>query len=272
MKVLVLGDVFGEAGRNAVVEKLSILKARYKPNFIIVNAENATHGRVVSAKHAKEIFRAGANVITLGDKVWDYQADIDYFKSQKNIVRPFNLDSEKLNEDIKVFNIGSKKIAVLSFLGKTFMETERRKMTSPYKKMDKILEELVLGKDADAIIVDFHAEASSEKLCFAFKYDGKVSAVYGTHTHIPTADKRILKDGTGYITDVGMCGVQNSAIGMDVEAGIQFMQKNYGDIDKRIFAHPSKAEAGELSGVVFEIDDSTGKTINIEQILPKSFK
>lgn len=210
MKVLVIGDVMGKPGRDAMKEFLDKKKNEY--DFVIVNGENAAAGFGITPKIADEFFDLGVDVITSGNHIWDKKELYPYLDENKNILRPLNYPKgvPGFGYTIKE-NVKGEKIAVINIQGRVFMP----EVDSPFQRIEEVIEEI--KKETKNIIVDFHAEATSEKLAMGWYLDGRVSAVYGTHTHVQTADERILEKGTGFINDVGMTGSHDSIIGMSIE-------------------------------------------------------
>ncbi|UPH70832.1 YmdB family metallophosphoesterase [Abyssibius alkaniclasticus] len=213
MKLLFLGDVMGRAGRTAVAEQLARLRADWALDFIVVNGENATGGMGLSAAHAKELLDAGADCITLGDHAFDQRDMNSALEAEPRIIRPLNYARSAPGVGARLFTTqGGKKVFVAQALGQVFM---KRPFADPFSALDAALKAAPLGQIADAVIVDFHAEATSEKMGMAHWLDGRATMVCGTHTHVPTADARIMPRGTAAISDLGMCGDYNSVIGME---------------------------------------------------------
>jgi metallophosphoesterase (TIGR00282 family) len=262
MNILFCGDVVGKSGRECLARYLPGVIKEHKIDFTIINAENATHGFGLSSKHAEEIFSLGVDVITLGNHSFDRKDIKDYLKLNNKIIRPYNyLLKEEINNNIGIYEKNSLKIMVINILGLLFMKSNID-IEDPFLSMEKILKEYSLKKNVDIIIVDFHAEATSEKNAFGFYFDGKVSAVLGTHTHIPTADARILPKKTAYRTDVGMCGDYKSVIGMSLGSSLKIFTSP--TEKKRL--EPAEGQ-GVLSGNIVNIDKSTGLCNNIQSIL-----
>jgi len=209
IKILFLADIIGKIGRKAVTKELPKLKRKYKPDVVIANAENLAHGIGFTEKTIKEMVEAGVDVFTSGNHAWDRPKSSDLLKDRSYaIIRPDNYPKKKAGLGVYEFKISQNKIIVVNLLGKVFIPDSTH---SPFKAMEKILEEY---KD-EIVIVDFHGEATSEKNAFGLYFDGRVSAVIGTHTHVPTADGRIFDKGTAYVTDAGMIGYYDSVIGAD---------------------------------------------------------
>lgn len=252
MKVLVIGDVMGKAGRNSLKEFLEKKKNHY--DFIIVNGENAAGGFGITKKIAEEFFTWGADVITSGNHIWDKKEVYEYLDEENRLLRPLNYPKGVPGHGyVIVTNKKGEKFGVVNIQGRVFMP----EVDSPFDRIEEVLEDI--RKETKNIIVDFHAEASSEKVAMGYYLDGRVSLVYGTHTHIQTADNRILPKGTAYLTDVGMTGAHDSIIGMSVETVLP----------KFLNSLPSRFEVatGEprINGLELEID-SSGLAVSIERI------
>ncbi|MCA9401534.1 MAG: TIGR00282 family metallophosphoesterase, partial [Candidatus Omnitrophica bacterium] len=211
LNILCIGDIVGRPGRNAFNQSIGDIVLKNKIDAVIVNAENAAGGAGLTSRIAKQFFRSGADVLTLGDHVWDQKELYPYLDEDVPLVRPANfpLGSPGKGWTIITTSLGIK-IAVINLLGRVFM---RYQVLCPFLMIDQIIQEI--SSQADVIIVDFHAETTSEKIAFGHYVNGRVSAVVGTHTHVQTADESILSDGTAYITDLGMTGPYDSVIGQD---------------------------------------------------------
>lgn len=222
MRILFLGDVVGRSGREAVVKHLPVLKETLKPDVVIVNGENAAHGVGITKDICAELYAAGADVITTGNHVWDQREIIPYFDRDPKLLRPINFPKGTIGNGIYVHQTDDgQKIAVINAMGRVFMEP----LDNPFHAVDKAIENLRLGSNVNAIFVDLHAEATSEKLAFAHYFDGRISAIVGTHTHMPTADCQILNGGTAVQSDAGMTGDYNSIIGVKKEVPIHRFTK-----------------------------------------------
>lgn len=250
-----IGDVVGEPGRNAVRDLLPLAKARHAPDFVVVNGENSAGGNGITPRLAIELMRYGADVITLGDHAWDQKEILPYFATEPRIIRPFNYPDGTPGAGHVVVQGNGKSLGVINAQGRTFMKPE---LDNPFRLIDPIIGRI--RQETICIIVDFHAEATSEKVAFGRYLDGRVSAVFGTHTHIPTADEQILPAGTGYITDVGMTGPYDSIIGRESRAVIE----RYLTLLPQRW-HLSHSDV-RLSGAVVEIDEGTGLAKRIERI------
>lgn len=212
MKILVFGDVVGKAGRNALKEHLPKLQHAHQPDFIIVNGENAAHGFGISRKIYDEFIHLGVDVITGGDHQFDQKETLFFIEETDRMIRPANFPKQLPGKGHIVVEKNGKKLAVLHLHAQIFMKYQ---VNSPFEMADELLKTYQLNSNVDAIMVDFHGEATSEKMAMGHYLDGRVSAVIGTHTHVPTADSMILPAGTAYQTDLGMCGDYDSVIGND---------------------------------------------------------
>ncbi|MEM7546833.1 MAG: TIGR00282 family metallophosphoesterase [Pseudomonadota bacterium] len=254
MKLLFLGDLVGRPGRTAVIEALPGLRERLKLDFIVVNAENSAAGYGCTAKIADEIFAAGADCITLGDHAFDQKDMLSHIDKDPRILRPLNFARVAPGIGARLFDAPrGKRVLVAQALGRVFMS---RPYDDPFSALETALRKHPLGTGADAIIIDFHAEATSEKMAIGHYFDGKASLVVGTHTHVPTADTMILPRGTAYQSDAGMCGDYDSVIGMD--KGEPLRRFVTGMSSGRF----TPAEGGAtISGVYVETDDRTGRAV-----------
>jgi metallophosphoesterase (TIGR00282 family) len=218
MKLLFLGDIVGKSGRNAVLKHIPDLKRQYSPDCVIVNAENAAHGFGITKPMAEDLFAAGIDVVTTGNHVWDKVEILGYISQEKRVLRPQNYPPHLPGSGLYEFETPrGQKVVVINIMGRLFMET----MDDPFACVDTLLKSYNLGRNAHAIFIDFHAETTSEKQAFCHFVDGRVTAVVGTHTHVPTADERIFPKGTAFQSDAGMCGDYfNSVIGMQVAGSL----------------------------------------------------
>lgn len=254
MKILFIGDVVGSPGRKIVHERLADILAQRQIDFCIINCENAASGFGVTPKIAEELFAAGADVLTSGNHIWKRKEIVDYFPGQPRLLRPANFPEGSPGLGLWA---GQAKngvgCAVINLQGRTFMAP----IDDPFRAAKNALKSL--APDVKVIVVDMHAEATSEKVAMGWYLDGKVSAVLGTHTHIPTADNHVLPGGTAYVTDVGMTGPHDSVIGME-KGGI---------IDHFIDAMPSRFSVAEgdvqMNGVQIDVDESNGRARSIER-------
>ncbi len=252
MKLLYLGDLVGRAGRTAAIESLPRLRRDLELDFVVVNGENAANGFGITPKICDQVYGAGADVIVLGNHAWDAREIISHIDGEPRLIRPLNLPSGTPGRGASVYEVpGGRHILIVQVLGRIFMDP----LDDPFTAAAGALAAHTLGGSVNAIFVDMHAEATSEKMAIGHYLDGKVSCVFGTHTHVPTVDHQILPGGTGYMSDVGMCGDYDSVIGMEkAEPVRRFTRKMPG-------AHfaPATGEA-TLCGIYLEIDDNTGLT------------
>ncbi|MFZ5806514.1 MAG: TIGR00282 family metallophosphoesterase [Verrucomicrobiota bacterium] len=255
MKVVFLGDVVGEPGRNALKTGIPELIETFAPDFIVVNGENAAGGNGITPKLAYEIFRYKVDVITLGDHVWDQREIQSFFAEEPRLIRPFNFPEGCPGKGYVVVSGNGMKLGVINGMGRTFMNFPAE---NPFFGIDQVLEEV--KKETSNILVDFHAETTSEKNSFGWLLDGKVSAVVGTHTHVQTADERVTPQGTAYITDVGFCGPHDSVLGRDKHIVISRF-KTCMPQRMNVAIH-----GNQIDGVLLEIDETTGRATRIERI------
>jgi metallophosphoesterase (TIGR00282 family) len=257
MRILFLGDVMGRTGRDAVVASLPGLRRDLNIDVAIVNGENASHGFGLAPDMAEAMFAAGADAITLGNHSWDRKEIIPYIAQQKRLIRPLNYPPGTPGEGVVDITLANgQRILILQAMGRLFMDA----MDCPFRAAETILSRARLGVTHAAILVDFHGEATSEKMAFAHAFDGAVSAVLGTHTHCPTADHQILPGGTAYMSDVGMCGDYDSVIGMGKAPAIaRFTRKMPGE---RL--HPADGDA-TICGALIETG-ADGKALRIEPL------
>lgn len=252
MKILFIGDIVGKIGRRIVKDKVSYFVNKYDIDFVIANGENATHGKGLIYNHYLELINSGIDVITLGNH-YDSKNEIrKYIDRVDRLVRPANLLKPFPGEGSIIFDIDGINVRVTNILGTAFINEE---VNNPYYSLLEILSE---DKNVTIDIVDFHAEATAEKMSFARAFDGKVSAVLGTHTHVQTNDARILPHGTAFISDVGMCGEYDSVLGFETESVVN--KTVYGKEQKFQINEQGK---GLFSAVVIEVDDITGLAKNI---------
>ncbi|MGL4373902.1 MAG: TIGR00282 family metallophosphoesterase, partial [Turicibacter sp.] len=209
MKILFIGDIYGSLGRDILQERLPAIKAEYKPHIIIANAENISHGKGINEKYYKFLLEMGVNAVTLGNHTWDNKSIFDFIDDAKYLVRPGNFPDSNPGKGLTFIKWNALEVAVISVQGRTFLPFNN----CPFLKVDELIQEA--KKRTNIIFVDFHAEATSEKIALGYYVDGEASAVVGTHTHVPTADERILSKGTAFITDVGMTGPLDGVIGVE---------------------------------------------------------
>ena len=261
MKILVLGDIMGASGRSALSKRLPKFINDNEIDFVIVNGENsADDGRGITQEIAEEFFRIGVDVITSGNHIWDKQEITNFINTENRLLRPANLAEGSPGRGYEIYLSKNKKykIGVVNLMGNVFM----RKTEDVFQEAKKIREKMILKKNIDFLVVDFHGEITSEKMATGHFFDGLATAVVGTHTHVPTADTRILENGTAYQTDIGMCGDYNSVIGMNKENSIKKFLK-----DKDALKHfPAEGE-GTLSGLIVETNTKTGLAKKVIRII-----
>jgi 2',3'-cyclic-nucleotide 2'-phosphodiesterase len=249
MRFLLCGDIVGRSGRSVVIEHMPRLRRELGLDFVVANGENAAHGFGITDTICAELYAAGVDVITTGNHVWDKREIVGYIDGDPRLLRPINFPPGTPGKGHGVYALtDGRTLLVVNAMARLFMDA----IDDPFAGVDKLLAEHPLGK-VDAILVDFHGEATSEKQSMGFFCDGRVSAVIGTHSHVPTADARILPKGTAFMTDAGMCGDYDSVIGMQKEAAVaRFVRKMPGE---RLQVADG---AGALCAAFIETDDSTG--------------
>lgn len=254
MKILFLGDVVGSPGRSAVIDNLAGIKEEHGIDFIIVNGENSAGGRGITPKICIDLLRAGAAVVTTGDHVWDQREILDYFPTEPRLLRPINFVDAPGAGSV-VLETAKGKVAVLNAMGRTFMNP-------PLENPLTLLEAEILRlkeEGVDMMVVDFHAEATSDKIAMGRALDGKVSLVVGTHTHVQTADEQIFPGGTAFLTDAGMCGPDVSVLGREVDSVVWRFRTG---LPTRF---PVAKGPVRLCGVIVEVDEQSGKATSIER-------
>ena len=260
MKILVLGDVMGLSGRTALKKNLSNIITEKKIDFSVINGENAADdGKGITKEIADEIFSLGIDVITSGNHIWDKDTT-KYIEKELRLLRPANLAEGSPGRGYGIFHSKNKKfkVGVINLMGNVFM----RKTEDVFKKAQEINKKLILKKNIDFSIVDFHGEITSEKMAIGHFFDGCSTCVVGTHTHVPTADTRVLENGTAYQTDIGMCGDYDSVIGMNKENSIKRFFK-----DKEAVKHFPSLGEGTLSGVIVDANEKTGLAKSVSRII-----
>ena len=260
MNILILGDIVGPSGREALIKKLPNLIKEKKLDFVIVNGENAADTGVgITKKNTEEFFEAGTDVITSGNHIWDEKETMEFITSEKRLLRPENLIKGSPGLGSGIFKSkNNKKVAVINLMGNIFM----KKCEDVFETAKKFIQNVKLTKDADFIVVDMHGEITSEKMAMGYLFDGKVTIFVGTHTHVPTLDHRILEKGTAYQTDIGMCGDYNSVIGMNRDNSLKKFFKD----PSAIKHYPALGEA-TISGLMVVADDNTGLAKRVEPII-----
>ncbi|SDH73384.1 TIGR00282 family metallophosphoesterase [Roseospirillum parvum] len=251
MRILYLGDVVGRSGRDVVAGRLPRLRRELKLDFVICCGENAAHGFGITPRICDDFFNVGVDVLTTGNHAWDQREIIPHFAKESRLLRPINFPPGAPGAGLGVFSDArGRQVLVVQVMGRLFMDA----LDCPFRTLDQVIRPYRLGGNVAAIVVDFHAEATSEKQALAMAYDGRVSAVVCGHTHVPSADARVLPKGTAFQTDAGMCGDYTSVIGMKAPAAIdRFVRKGPGE-------RLSPADGpGCLCGLLIETDDATGK-------------
>lgn len=254
MKILSIGDLIGNAGIQELSKRLPQIRKDKNIDFVIVNGENSAEGMGMTEKNFKDILAQNIDVITMGNHTWG-KKDIFKFIDHPKLIRPANYPEGVVGKGYNIYNFRNKKIAVINLIGRVDMNVLSE---NPFIIAKKIIEKI--KNQVDIIVVDFHAEATAEKIAMGNYLDGKATIVYGTHTHVQTADEQILPKGTGYISDIGMTGPKNSVIGMDIKASIKRFETTLPE-RYRIATGECK-----LNGVIFDIDDETNKVKNIERV------
>lgn len=255
MNVLTIGDVFGSAGRRALAQWLPALREEYDAGFVIVNVENLHHGKGVDHAGLRDVIGAGADCLTSGNHIWAGKDAERLLSEEPRLLRPANYSAPCPGRGVRVaVSREGVRVAVINLIGRLFMPA----VEDPFRTADDVLAEL--DGQADVAVVDFHAEATSEKLALALHLDGRVSAVFGTHTHVQTADARILPKGAGFITDLGMTGPYESVIGLDADAVVRRFRSG-----RPAPAPPAQGGIG-LRGAVFDIDEANGRCRAVTRI------
>ena len=255
MKVLFIGDIVGSIGRATVEKYLPRLKKKYEPDVVIANGENAAAGRGITRKIYHQLLQMGVDVITMGNHTWDNKEIFEFIDEAEYLIRPANFSEEAPGKGMVQVSKKGVTLSVINLHGRVFLPPHE----DPFKMADELIEEA--RKTSPLVFIDFHAEATSEKIALGWHLDGRVSAIVGTHTHVQTADARIFPGGTAYITDVGMTGPYDEILGMNKESVIYKFQTN---MPSRFEVPKSGREV--LSGFFVEIDNETGKALSFERI------
>lgn len=254
-KILFIGDVVGRSGRRVLLDNLSALKREHAIDYTVVNAENAAAGFGITRNIASELLDKGADLLTSGNHIWDKREALEFIPDEPRLLRPQNFPGDAPGKGWYKTRIAGVTIGVLNTMGTVFMHPQ---LDCPFRCADEMLGTQL--EDCDVILLDFHAEASSEKVAMGWHLDGRVAAVLGTHTHVPTADERILPGGTAFISDVGMTGCYDSIIGMKIEPSLRrFLDK----VPERLEVCTGR---GTLCGAVVEVDPTTGRSAGIERV------
>lgn len=250
--ILFLGDIVGRPGRKIVSERLPMLISEHNPTFVVANGENCASGVGITQDIAEDLFKIGIDAITLGNHAFNRREVFEYLDGDRPIVRPANLPAAAPGKGVTVVEKNGVRLHVVNLCGRVYMTG----YDDPFPAIDRILEEL----DSPNVLVDFHAEATSEKMAFGFHVDGRVSAVLGTHTHVTTADETVLERGTAFISDVGMCGPVPSVLGMDKDVILR----------RFLTSMPTRFEVaqqpGVISGVLIRVEGTTGRAKSITRI------
>jgi len=254
VNILFIGDIVGKVGRRLIKSLLPKIVKEYAIDLTVANCENAAGGFGITGKVANELFSCGIHIMTSGNHIWDKKEALSLLSKENRILRPINYPPGVPGVGSIITRIRDRKVAVMNVSGRVFMSL----MDCPFRRSDEELK--TLKEEADIVIVDFHAEATSEKIAYGYYMDGRVSAVLGTHTHVQTADEQILPKGTGYITDVGMTGPSVSVIGVDVK---QIIERFLTSLPRKF--DTAKGE-GIFSAVILEIDDESGLCSSIERL------
>ena len=255
MKILALGDIFGRPGRKLIASKIDALKEEYQADFIIVNIENASGGRGVSETNAKELLSLKAvNIYTSGNHIWDKMEINNIIQETDRLIRPANYPDPCQGRGFSIIRHENKRIGVINLSGTVYLN----QLENPFRTFDTIYENI--RNQCDIICVDFHAEATSEKIAFGYYVDGRAQIIFGTHTHVQTADERILDGGSGYISDLGMCGPYDGVIGVSKEIIIKHF----------LTQRPNKFDVAEgrtqINGALFTLDDLSNKCLDIQRV------
>lgn len=259
MKIMFIGDVVGSPGRDMVKKYLPQLKDKHKPNITIINGENAASGKGITERIYKQFLEWGAQAVTLGNHTWDKREIFEFIDRAKYMARPANFPEGTPGTGLLFLKYNDKELAVINLQGRTFMAP----LDDPFQKVDELIREA--KKRTNLIFIDFHAETTSEKQAMAWYVDGRASCVVGTHTHTQTADERILPQGTGYITDVGMTGPYDAILGVEKEAVIKRFMTSL-----PVRFEVEKKGNNQLNGFLVTINDSSGRAEHVERIMINS--
>jgi 2',3'-cyclic-nucleotide 2'-phosphodiesterase len=254
MKILVIGDIFGKVGRKVLKNHLPNMKKEKDIDLVIANVENATHGKGISFEHYQELKSYGVDLMTSGNHIFHLDNTKSFINEVSDLLRPLNWNPYHPGVGTTLKTIKGKKIRLTNLIGNIFMPTLSE---NPFYPLEKIL----IEKDWDIHLVDFHAEASAEKISLALHFDGQISALWGTHTHVQTADERILTKGTGFITDVGLTGPRGGVIGAELKGVIE--RYKYGLPGKII---PKEKDGGQINAIILEFDKLNNQLLKIERI------
>jgi len=255
MNILFIGDIVGALGRRVVDELLPGIKKEYAVDFVIANGENSAHGYSITEKIYNSLLDMGIDAITMGNHIWEKKEILTKIPNMDKMVRPANYPPGTPGKDYLILQASGIRIGILNLLGRVFMQC----LDCPFRAADKLITKM--KQEADIILVDMHAEATSEKVAMGYFLEGKVSAVVGTHTHVMTADERVLPGGTAYISDVGMVGGQDSVIGMNKE---QILKRFITQLPEKF--EPQDSGPGIFNAVLIKVDDKSGKALEIIRI------
>ena len=256
IRILFLGDVVGEPGRKAVAARLPGLREEADLDFVVVNGENAAGGRGITSKIAIDLLRAGAAVITTGDHVWDQREVMEYFPTEPRLLRPINFPEGAPGAGSVVLETAKGKVGVINAQGRVFMNPP---LENPLRLVEEAVEAM-RAEDVRIILLDFHAEATSEKIAMGRALDGRVSLVVGTHTHVQTADEQIFPRGTGYLTDAGMCGPAESVLGREIASVVWRFRTS---LPTRF---PVAKGPVRICGVIVGVDEESGHAVELKRV------
>jgi len=256
IRILFLGDIVGEPGRKAVIKRVPTLKHEKEIDFVIANGENSAAGRGITPKISIDLLRSGIAVLTSGDHIWDQKEIVDYLPTEPRLLRPINYPEDTPGAGSVVLETAKGKVAVINGQGRTFMNPP---LENPFISMENEVKRLREEEGVQVIFVDFHAETTSESIAMGYHLDGKVSAVVGTHTHVQTADERILEQGTAHLTDAGMCGPERSVLGRSVESVVWRFKTG---MPTRF---PVAKGQVRLCGLIVDVDEQSGKALAVER-------
>lgn len=253
LRILLLGDIFGRPGRDMVRDTLPKIREEYRPDLVIANGENAAGGFGLTKRVAEELFSLGIHVLTSGNHIWDKKEIYPYLDEEARLLRPYNYPPGVPGNYLYYAKVNDQKVAVINLIGRVFMGD----YDCPFRAFDNLYDEIKL--QTDIVVVDFHAEATSEKQALGWYLDGKASIVVGTHTHVPTADERLLPGGTAYITDLGMCGPLNGVLGVQREPVIN---KFLNQLPTRFIVAKGSVQ---LCGIIVDVDNK-GKSQKVSRV------
>ncbi len=254
MKILAVGDIIGETGIKELKNKLYQIRKKEEIDFIIVNGENSAEGMGITEKNFNDIISQNVDVVTMGNHTWG-KKEIFKFIDHPKLIRPANYPKGVVGKGYGIYECKDKKIAVINLIGRVYINILSE---NPFLVAKDIIDKI--KDEVDIIIVDFHAEATGEKITMGYYLDGMVTAIFGTHTHVQTADEKILPKGTAYISDIGMTGTKNSALGMDVSVALKRFETSLPE------RYKIASGEGMLNGVIYDIDDKTNKVITITRV------